>query len=195
MPATYAALHGLELLNHQILNTGSFSEPIVREMARKTERPIILPLSNPTEKCEGRPEDLIRWSEGRALVATGSPFGPVRFEGREIAVAQCNNVYIFPAVGLGAVASRATRITDSMMHAAARTLAEHSPALANSSAPLLPPLTDVRRISLAIAIAVGREAQSRGVAPVTSEEELVRRVQETRWTPHYATVSENSHGT
>lgn len=174
---------------------GSFSEPIVREMARKTERPIILPLSNPTEKSEGRPEDLIRWSEGRALVATGSPFGPVRFEGREIAVAQCNNVYIFPAVGLGAVASRAIRITDSMMHAAARTLAEHSPALVDSSAPLLPPLTDVRRISLAIAVAVGREAQRSGVAPATSEEELVRRVRETRWTPHYAAVSENSHGT
>lgn len=164
----------------------SFSEPIIREMARKTQRPIILPLSNPTEKSEAQPEDLIRWTDGRAILATGSPFAPVRYDGRSIAIAQCNNVYIFPAVGLGAVASRAWRITDGMMQAAARTLAEYSPALADPSASLLPPLTEVRRSSLAIAIAVGAEAQRSGVAPPTSEKELVARVHDTQWTPQYA---------
>jgi malate dehydrogenase (oxaloacetate-decarboxylating) len=110
----------------------------------------------------------------------------VRYEGRTLAIAQCNNVYIFPGVGLGAVASRASRITDGMMQAAARTLAEYSPALADPSASLLPPLTDVRRLTLAIAIAVAAEAQRSGVAPPTSEEELVHRVHETQWTPQYA---------
>src|SRR5271157_4157249 len=91
---------------------GIFTEPIVREMARKTERPIILPLSNPTSKSEATPEDLIHWTEGRALVATGSPFAPVSYRGRLISIAQCNNTYIFPAVGLGVAASGACRITD-----------------------------------------------------------------------------------
>jgi malate dehydrogenase (oxaloacetate-decarboxylating) len=165
---------------------GSFTEPIIRDMAAKTERPIILPLSNPTEKSEAVPEDLIRWTNGRAIIATGSPFAPVQFKGRSIAIAQCNNVYIFPAVGLGAIASGARRITDSMMLEAARTLAEYSPALADPNASLLPPLTDVRRITRAIAIAVGSEAQRSGVAPATSEESLKRAVHETQWTPRYA---------
>ena len=165
---------------------GSFTEPIIRDMAGKTERPIILPLSNPTEKSEAVPEDLIRWTNGRAIIATGSPFAPVQYEGRSIAIAQCNNVYIFPAIGLGAIASGARRITDSMMLEAARTLAEYSPALADPNASLLPPLTDVRRITRAIAIAVGSEAQRSGVAPATSEESLKRAVHETQWTPRYA---------
>jgi malate dehydrogenase (oxaloacetate-decarboxylating) len=165
---------------------GSFTEQIIREMARKTERPIVLPLSNPTEKSEAKPEDLIRWTDGRAIVATGSPFPPVSYENRKITVAQCNNVYIFPSVGLGAIAARASRITDSMLQAAAHALVKYSPALADPNASLLPPLTDARRLSRTIAIAVGGEAQRGGVAPITSEEELVRRVNETQWTPEYA---------
>ena len=165
---------------------GSFTEPIVREMARKVRRPIILPLSNPTDKSEAKAEDLIRWTEGRALLATGSPFAPVNYAGRQITIAQCNNVYIFPAVGLGIVASRARRVTDSMMEAAARTLADHSPALTDATASLLPPLRHVRGVAVAIAIAVGLEAQRIGVAPKTSQEELIRRVTETQWTPQYS---------
>ena len=164
----------------------SFTEPIVREMARKTERPIILPLSNPTQKSEAIPQDLVCWSDGRAIIATGSPFAPVQYAGRSIAIAQCNNIYVFPAVGLGAVASRAWRITDGMMQAAARTLAEHSPALSNPNASLLPLLTDVRSACVAIAIEVGAEAQRSGVAPVTSKEELARRVHQMQWNPQYA---------
>lgn len=170
---------------------GAFSEAIVREMARKVERPIIFPLSNPTSKSEASAEDLIRWTDGRALVATGSPYAPVSYGGRTIPIAQCNNVHIFPAMGLGLVASGARRVTEPMMLAAARTLGANSPALKDPSASLLPPLTDIRRVAAEIAIAVGIEAQRDGVAPEMSEEELRRRVQATQWTPAYPSFSSN----
>ena len=168
---------------------GAFTEAIVREMAGKVKRPIIFPLSNPTTKSEAQPHDLIRWTDGRALVATGSPFAPVRYAGRIIPIAQCNNVYIFPAVGLGVVASRASRVTDAMMLAAARTLAANSPALHDSSAALLPPLTDIRGVAAQIAVAVGIEAQKDGVAPKRSEGELRQQVLEIQWTPAYSSFT------
>jgi len=165
---------------------GAFSEIVVREMARKIDRPIIFPLSNPTSKSEATAEDLIRWTDGRALVATGSPFAPIDYGRRTIRIAQCNNVYIFPAMGLGVVASRARRVTDSMMLAAARTLAGNSPALKDSSASLLPRLTDLRRVAAEIAVAVGMAAQKDGVAAQLTEDELRARVMATQWTPVYA---------
>jgi malate dehydrogenase (oxaloacetate-decarboxylating) len=165
---------------------GAFTEAIVREMARKVRRPIIFPLSNPTAKSEATADDLIRWTDGRALVATGSPFAPVSYEARRIPIAQCNNIYIFPAIGLGVVASGARRVTDTMILAAARALAENSPALKDASASLLPALTDLRKVAVSIAIAVGREAQQAGVAPKGTEEELRQRVMSTQWTPTYA---------
>ena len=165
---------------------GAFTEPIVRTMARKVERPIIFPLSNPTTRSEAKAEDLVRWSEGRALVATGSPFAPVRLGDQTIPIAQCNNVYIFPAMGLAVVAARARRVTDGMIIAAARALGDQSPALHDASAPLLPRLTNVRAVAVEIAIAVGLEAQRAGVAPKTSEAELRQRVVATQWTPAYA---------
>ena len=164
---------------------GAFTEAIVHEMARKVERPIIFPLSNPTDKSEAVPEDLIRWTDGRALVATGSPFWPVRYGGRMIPIAQCNNVYIFPAVGLGVVASGARRATDAMMLAAAGALAGNSPALKDSSASLLPPLTEIRRVAAEIAVAVGIEAQKEGLAPKLSGDKLRERVKAAQWTPAY----------
>jgi malate dehydrogenase (oxaloacetate-decarboxylating) len=164
---------------------GAFTEPIVRELALKMERPIILPLSNPTDRSEARPEDLIRWTGGRAIVATGSPFEPVNYNGRLVPIAQCNNVYIFPAIGLGLVASRARRVTDSMILAAARSLADHSPARTNPSAALLPALPDLRRVVIEVAIAIGQEAQRAGVAPVSTPEELRARVVAGQWTPAY----------
>ncbi len=165
---------------------GAFSEPIVREMARKVERPIILPLSNPTSKSEATTEDLIRWTDGRALVASGSPFAPVTHNGRTITIAQCNNVHIFPAMGLALVASGARRVTDAMMQAAARALAANSPALKDPSASLLSPLKDSRRVARDIAVAVGIQAQKDGVAPKLAEDELRSRVLKTQWTPAYA---------
>jgi malate dehydrogenase (oxaloacetate-decarboxylating) len=169
--------------------SGAFSETIVREVARKVERPIIFPLSNPTIKSEAKADDLIRWTDGRALVATGSPFAPVSYEGRKIPIAQCNNVYIFPAIGLAVTASGARRVTDGMILAAARELAENSPALRDASASLLPALTDIREVAVQIAIAVGQEAQRAGVAPKTSKEELRRRVIATQWVPAYPSLS------
>ncbi|HYZ85049.1 MAG TPA: NAD-dependent malic enzyme [Bryobacteraceae bacterium] len=168
--------------------TGAFSEAIVREMARKVERPIIFPLSNPTSRSEAKAEDLIRWTDGRALVATGSPFDPVSYDGRKITIAQSNNVYIFPAIGLAVVAARARRVTDAMMLVAARALGANSPALKDASASLLPPLTDIRRVAAEIAIAVGMQAQQDGVAPKVSETELRRRVAAAQWTPVYPSL-------
>ena len=165
--------------------TGAFTESIVREMARKVPRPIIFPLSNPTAKSEARADDLVRWTDGRALIATGSPFAPVSFAGKQIPIAQCNNVYIFPALGLALAASGARRVTDGMILAAARALAEKSPALLDPAAPLLPRLTDVRQAAVHIATAVGLEAQKAGLAPQTGAEEFRQRVVATQWTPEY----------
>jgi malate dehydrogenase (oxaloacetate-decarboxylating) len=167
---------------------GAFTEAIVREMARKVDRPIIFPLSNPTSRSEATAPDLIRWTDGRALVATGSPFTPVLWKDRKISIAQCNNVYIFPAVGLGVVAAGATRINDAMMLAAGRALAENSPALKDSSASLLPALTDVRRVAVEIAIAVGLEAQRSGLAPKVSVDEFRERVVQSQWFPEYGAL-------
>ena len=168
---------------------GAFTEGIVREMARKVERPIILPLSNPTDRSEAKADDLIHWTEGRALVATGSPAASVRYGGRTIPIAQSNNAYIFPAIGLGVVASGARRVTDSMIQAAARALAEASPTLKNRTASLLPALADLRRVAVQIATAVGLAAQKDGVAPRVNDEELLQRVKMAQWTPGYSTFS------
>ena len=164
---------------------GIFSEAIIREIARKVERPVIFPLSNPTANSEATAEDLIRWTDGRALVATGSPFAPVNYGGRKIPIAQCNNIYIFPAMGLGVVASGARRVIDSMMLAAARSLAVNSPALRDPSASLLPPLTDLRRVAVEIAVAVATQAQKDGVAAKLGEDELRQQVTAAQWTPEY----------
>lgn len=166
---------------------GAFTEAVVREMAMKVQRPIIFPLSNPTEKSEANAADLVRWTNGRALVATGSPYAPVDYDGRLIQIAQCNNVYIFPALGLGLVASGARRVTEPMMLAAARTLGANSPTLKDASAPLLPSLKELRRVAIEIAVAVGVEAQNDGVAPKFGEDELYRRVLATQWAPSYST--------
>lgn len=180
----------IENVDHPILiglstAGGAFTEDIVRKMAAKVERPIIFPLSNPTDKSEAKAADLVNWTDGRAMIATGSPFDPVKHNDRWIPIAQCNNVYIFPALGLGIVASGATRVTDSMILAAARALAENSPAHAERESTLLPNLRDLRRVAREIAMAVGIEAQAAGVAPNTSVEELRKRVTASQWSPSY----------
>jgi malate dehydrogenase (oxaloacetate-decarboxylating) len=164
---------------------GVFSEAIVRAMAKKTERPIIFPLSNPTSHSEGEPADLIAWTEGRALVATGSPFASVTYNGKTIEIAQCNNVFIFPAVGLGVVGSGARRVTDKMLLAAAKTLGNHSPALQDPSGSLLPRIKAIRDVALDIAYAVGTRAQEEGLASASEPEALRKKLAETQWFPEY----------
>ena len=168
---------------------GAFSEEIVREMAKHVERPVIFPLSNPTSKSEATPSELLQWTEGRALIATGSPFPATSYARRLIKVGQCNNVFIFPGVGLGVMASGADRVTDAMFSAAARVLSEFSPALTDSGAPLYPPLENVREISRQVAVAVGIEAQQAGLAKTTSLEELERNVRDKMWRPHYVRLT------
>jgi malate dehydrogenase (oxaloacetate-decarboxylating) len=167
---------------------GAFTEKIVRELAGKTERPIIFPLSNPTSRAEARPSELNDWTDGRALIATGSPFPPVRRNGVEQPIAQCNNVYIFPAMGLAVTAAQATRVTDEMMRVAAATLGDASPALDNPDMPLLPAWSDVPDVAMRIAHAVGVQAVADGVAPKRSDEELAERIAQVRWTPEYPSV-------
>jgi malate dehydrogenase (oxaloacetate-decarboxylating) len=164
---------------------GLFTEEIVRAMASHAKRPIVFPLSNPTSRMEAAPTDVIQWTEGRALVATGSPIDPVSFEGRSYPIAQCNNTYIFPAVGLGVIASGAARVTDEMMRAAARALGASAPASKDPKAALLPPLPDIRSVTRDIAAAVAAEAQRQGHARETSREDLKERIDATFWEPSY----------
>jgi malate dehydrogenase (oxaloacetate-decarboxylating) len=164
---------------------GAFTESIVREMAGKTERPIIFPLSNPTSRAEAHPAELDHWTDGRALIATGSPFAPLHRNGVERPVAQCNNVYIFPAMGLAVTAAQATRVTDEMMRVAAATLGEASPALADPDQSLLPAWVDVPDVAVRIAHTVAVQAVADGVAPKRSGEELTERITQVRWLPEY----------
>jgi malate dehydrogenase (oxaloacetate-decarboxylating) len=165
---------------------GAFSEQIVRTMASQVERPIILPLSNPTSRCEALPEDLIRWTDGRALVATGSPFPPVDHHGRQFVVAQANNALVFPGLGLGVAVSRARRISDTMLAAAADAVAELSDASQPGSA-LLPPVDDLRLVSAAVGIAVAKAAAADGLAQVELHDP-VQQVHEAMWRPEYPRV-------
>jgi malate dehydrogenase (oxaloacetate-decarboxylating) len=164
---------------------GAFTEDIVREMAGKTERPIIFPLSNPTSRSEAHPAELDHWTDGRALIATGSPFAPVRRNGVERPITQCNNVYIFPAMGLAVTAAQATRVTDAMMRVAAATLGDGSPALSDPDQPLLPAWPDVPSVAMRIAQAVAAQAVADGVAPKRSDDELTQRIAQVHWAPEY----------
>jgi len=164
---------------------GLFSEEIVREMHKHCERPIIMPLSNPTSRVEATPQDIISWTDGNALVATGSPFSPVTWKEKTYPIAQCNNSYIFPGIGLGVIASGASRITDSMLMAASRALAECSPLANDGQGPVLPDVKDIQGVSKIIAMAVGKAAQLAGVAVVSSEDVLSKAISANFWLPQY----------
>jgi len=164
---------------------GLFTEDVVRTMAGKVERPIIFPLSNPTERLEARPGDLLAWSDGRALICTGTPFEPIRHDGQLVHIGQANNFYVFPALGLACAASSARRVSDGMMRAAAAALAECSPSLEDPAQPLLPSLEDIEAVSKHIAKAVARTAQAEGHAPACDQAELVRRIDAAFWHPKY----------
>jgi malate dehydrogenase (oxaloacetate-decarboxylating) len=165
---------------------GAFTEPIVTEMAVHTERPVIMPLSNPTSHSEAQAADLIAWTGGRALIATGSPFPPVPYHGVEYQVAQANNALIFPGLGLGVTVSQARRVSDGMLAAAADALARMSDATAPGAA-VLPPVTRLRDVSAAVAEAVARAAVAEGLSGVPLEG-LPGRVRAAMWEPAYPKV-------
>jgi malate dehydrogenase (oxaloacetate-decarboxylating) len=167
-----------------------FTESIVREMASKVDRPIIFPLSNPSDRAEAAPKDLIQWTEGHALIATGTEFPPVSFNDKTFKIAQCNNFYIFPAIGLAVVASEAKRVTDKMMIAAASALGNFQDAKGNNGggdaeSPLLPPIENMRDVAIHIAIKVALQAQQDGVAPEMSEQKVSNQIQKQFWIPEY----------
>jgi len=164
---------------------GAFTEPAVREMAKHTPRPVIFPLSNPTSRSEATPQDLMAWTEGRALIGTGTAFAPVNVGGKTIHIAQTNNSYIFPGLALGIVASRAKHVSDSMVKAAAQELVRHLPTLKDKQASLLPPLSDARRLGQLIGLAVGIQAIKDGQAQVSDEDSLNRELQANVWEPAY----------
>ena len=164
---------------------GAFTEEVVREMARHTARPIIFPLSNPTSQAEATPADLLRWTEGRALVGTGSPFPPVEIEGRPVRISQVNNSFIFPGLALGILVAEARRVTDGMIMAAAQALAGLSPSRKDKTAPLLPPIGDSRKVALVVSEAVARQAMSEGVATIADADSLPDRIRAYMWNPVY----------
>ncbi len=164
---------------------GTFTEEVVREMARHAERPIIFPLSNPTSLSEATPQDLLRWTDGRALVGTGSPFPPVEVDGKLVRISQVNNSYIFPGLALGILVSRARRVTDQMIMAAAQALARLSPTREDKNAPLLPPIADSREVGLFVAEAVGKQAIADGTAAIADPETLRAQLRAYVWEPVY----------
>ena len=165
--------------------SGTFSEPVVRAMAKGTRRPIIFPLSNPTSKAEAIPADLIRWTDGQALVATGSPFSSVSFNGRTFRIGQGNNVYIFPGIGLGVLVSQAKVVIPAMFNAAARALAEHVSQEDLDASALYPPLTKLREVTASIACAVIKVARGAGIGRIIADEEIMNAVRAEMWTPNY----------
>ncbi|EOG7623190.1 NAD-dependent malic enzyme [Vibrio parahaemolyticus] len=164
---------------------GLFSQEVIEEMHKHCKRPIVFPLSNPTSRVEATPNDIIRWTNGEALVATGSPFDPVVHEGRTYPIAQCNNSYIFPGIGLGVLAVNAKRVTDEMLMESSRALATCSPLAINGRGALLPPLEEIHLVSKKIAFAVAKKAIEQGVALEITDEALNDAIEQAFWQPVY----------
>jgi malate dehydrogenase (oxaloacetate-decarboxylating) len=171
---------------------GVFTEEIVKTMAQLTPRPIIFPLSNPTSRSEAEANDLIKWTNGKAIVATGSPFDPVMHQGKKHQIGQCNNVFIFPGLGLGIVVSKTPKVTEKMFIRTAQVLSEFSPLLKDPLASLFPPLEQLRDASRSIAIAVVQVAQEEGLVPKASLQEIEKMVSQKMWFPTYPNYSRAS---
>lgn len=164
---------------------GAFSETVVKAMASTCERPIIFPLSNPTERSEAKPSDLMAWTQGKALIATGSPYEPVSFEGYTYTIAQCNNALVYPGIGLGVMAVKASRLSDDMLWAACQAAAQFSPSLKDHKAPLLPAIEDVRPFSQVIALAVAQQAVKEGLATLGNTDDIKGLIDGIKWEPRY----------
>lgn len=185
-----------EVKPHALIGTstkpGAFTQGVVEEMAKHVDRPIIFPLSNPTRLHEAQPDDIAKWTNGKALIATGSPFPPIKHDCKEIEIAECNNSVCFPGIGLGAVLCRATRVTDKMLAAGVKALAEESPALKDETRGLVPDVEQARPVSTKIAMAIIRTAQEEGVARVENipndDKKLKAWVESQMWQPVYREI-------
>jgi malate dehydrogenase (oxaloacetate-decarboxylating) len=164
---------------------GLFTKEIIETLAENCDNPIVLPLSNPTSRVEAVPADIIEWTKGKALIATGSPFAPVNYQDHIYNISQCNNSYIFPGIGLGVIASGAKRVTDNMLMASSNALADCSPKLQDPNADLLPDLSQIQQISKVIAVKVAQAAMDDGVAPVMSLKDLQQKIEDNFWKPEY----------
>lgn len=171
---------------------GLFTQDIIEEMHQHTDKPIVLPLSNPTSRVEAHPADILAWTKGQAIVATGSPFDPVELDGKTYNISQCNNSYIFPGVGLGVISSKATRVTDNMLMASSYALAEYSASNSTENAELLPDLSDIRNVSKYIAKMVYKQAITDGVAAKATDEEIDEAIEHNFWTPAYRPYKRNA---
>ena len=176
---------GITVLVGTSAQPGAFTEDVVRAIGANTERPIVFPLSNPTSKCEALPADVLRWTEGRALVGTGSPSAPVEINGRQIKIAQINNSYIFPGLALGILISNAKRVSDGMLMAATKQLAALSPALSDPTKSLLPKIARSREISRAVAHAVVKQAVAEGLASIDADADIDELIGDYVWEPIY----------
>ena len=164
---------------------GLFTEEVITAMKSHCDRPIIFPLSNPSRQVEATPSQVINWTKGEVIIATGSPFAPVEYQGKTFPIAQCNNSYIFPGIGLGVVSANITRITDDMLKVASETLASASPLANNESDQLLPPLTAIAQLSKDIAFAIAKVAFKQNLALAMSDEELLAKIEVSFWKPVY----------
>lgn len=164
---------------------GLFTEEIIKKMHQNCARPIVFPLSNPTSRVEATPEDILNWTNGEALVATGSPFEPVKVADKVIDIAQCNNSYIFPGIGLGVLAVGAKRVTKEMLMESSRALADCSPLLKDKNGAVLPPLEEITQVSKHIAFAVAKKAMKQKVAPMRTDERVAEKLEMQFWKPVY----------
>lgn len=164
---------------------GLFTQGLIETMSANCERPIILPLSNPSRQIEATPEQLLNWTKGRAIIATGSPFKPVEYKGQQYVIPQCNNSYIFPGFGLAVVAGGISRVSDEMLVVASEQLAQASPILRTGQGALLPELTEIANLSKKMAFAISKIGQQQNVAPKMTDDELVAAIEKQFWLPDY----------
>ena len=169
---------------------GAFSEEVIKTMSENAVSPIIFPLSNPPEKAEASPEDILKWSKGKALIATGSPFSPVMFEGTEYPITQCNNALAFPGIGLGVMAAKASKVTDNMLWAASKAIADYTNHEFNilSDKLLLPPIVDIKKVAFQVALAVAKSAYNDNVAQEKLPQSFEELIENTIWHPYYRQI-------
>ena len=187
LEATVSQVHPTILIGCSTVR-GAFNEAVVKAMAANTALPIICPLSNPNENCEGDPQDLITWTDGKALIATGSPFPPVEYQGNTYTITQCNNALSFPGIGLGVVATKPTEVTDNMLWAATQAISERAPILKDITKPLLPAVTDIPELATYVGHAVAAQAIKDGVARVKPNMDFAKFVKEQTWKPYYREI-------